>query len=141
MVAYPADLDLFEMWSLVREFTDKSWEKPRIYLYIADQCDYIQLEDTFTNHFSFVFDHTDELHFKCFCDPQFNDHGNYVLGYVSIKVPNKFVKELVIKTAYLNGYRYRTLEGFPFHKCNVYMCYYFSSGSVPQYGIDYLLIN
>ena len=35
-------------------------------------------------------------------DVQYNDDGDYILGYVSIKIPNEFVRETVIETAYLN---------------------------------------
>ena len=74
----------------------------------------VQLEDKFTSLFSFIFDHTEEVYFKCFSDVQYNDDGDYILGYVSIKIPNKFVRETVIETAYLNGYGYRQEANFPF---------------------------
>ena len=64
--------------------------------------------------FDFAFDHTIEIHNKYFSDPQFNEHGYYVLGYVSIKLSNEFLKELLIETAYLNDCGYRVVEGFPF---------------------------
>ena len=51
---------------------------------------------------------------SAFSDPQLNEHGDYILGYVSIKLPNEFLKELLIETAYMNGYGYRVVEGFPF---------------------------
>ena len=113
VVAYPADLDIFEMWPLKREFPENNWENPRIYLDIPD-FDNITLEDKFTSLFAFAFDHSQDIHYKCFSDPQFNEHGNYVLGYVSIKLPNEFLKEMLIETAYLNGYGYRVVEGFQF---------------------------
>ena len=28
--AYPADIDIFEMWPLEREFPENNWENPRI---------------------------------------------------------------------------------------------------------------
>ena len=91
VVAYPADIDIFEMWPLEREFPENNWENPRIYSDIPD-FDYIQLEDKFTSLFAFAFDHTNDIHYKCFWDPQLNEHGDYVLGYVSIKLPNEFLK-------------------------------------------------
>ena len=42
-VAYPADIDIFEMWPLEREFPENNWENLRIYLDIPD-FHYIQLE-------------------------------------------------------------------------------------------------
>ena len=113
VVAYPPDLDIFEMWPLEGEFPDNNWDNPRNFLDIPDYS-YTQLEDKFTTLFGFAFDHTSEIHYKCFSDPQFNEDGDYVLGYVSIKLPNEFLKELLIETAYLNGYGYRVVEGFPF---------------------------
>ena len=93
----------------------KSLGKPRIYLDIPD-FDYIQLEDKFTSLFAFAFDHTNDIHYKYFSDPQLNEHDDYVLGYVSIKLPNEFLKKLLIETAYMNGYGYRVVEGFPFEQ-------------------------
>ena len=112
VVAYPADIDIFEIWPLEREFPD-NWDNPGIFLTILDYS-YIQLEDKFTTLFGFASDHISEIQYKCFSDPQFNEHGNYVLGYVSMKLPNEFLMELLIETAYLNGYGYRVVEGFPF---------------------------
>ena len=113
VVAYPADLDIFEMWPLEREFPENNWENPRIYLDIPD-FDYITLEEKFTSLFAFAFDHSQDIHYKCFSDPKFNEHGDYMLGYVSIKLSNEFLKEMLIETAYLNGYGYRVVEGFLF---------------------------
>ena len=48
VVAYPADIDIFEMWPLEREFPENDWENSRIYLDMPD-FDYIQLEDKSTN--------------------------------------------------------------------------------------------
>ena len=64
VVAYPADIDIFEMWPLESEFT-KNWENMRIYLDIPD-FDYIQLEDKFTSLFAFAFDHTNDIHVSAF---------------------------------------------------------------------------
>ena len=110
---YPGDLELFELVPLCQEFIGNSWERPRMY------CDkpgmeYMQLEDKFTDLFSFIFDHTSEVHYKCFSDAQQNDHGYYVLGYISVKIVNEFIRESVIESAYLNGYGYRQVENFPF---------------------------
>ena len=98
-MAYPGDLELFEQSQLLREFIDDCWEKPRIFL---DDFEHVQLEDKFTCLFSFIFDQTEEVHFKFLSDVQYNDDGDYILGYVSIKISNKFVRETVIETAYLN---------------------------------------
>ena len=111
VVAYPGDLELFEQSQLLREFVNNCWEKPRIFL---DDFDHVQLEDRFTSLFSFVFDHTEGIFFKCFSDVQYNSDGDYILGYVSIKIPNEFVRETVIETAYLNGYGYIQVANFPF---------------------------
>ena len=113
LVAYSTDPDIFEMWPVEREFPENNWENLRIYLDIQN-FDYIQFEDKFTSLFAFAFDHTNDIHYKCFSDPQLNEHGDYVLGYVSIKLPNEFLKELLIETAYMNGYGYRVVERFPF---------------------------
>ena len=110
VVAYPGDLELFEQSQLLREFVDNSWDQPRIFL---NDFEHVQLEDKFTSLFSFVFDHTEEI-FKSFSDVQYNDDGDYILGYVSIKIPNEFVRETVIETAYLNEYGYRQVADFPF---------------------------
>ena len=85
---YPGDLELFELVPLCREFIGNSWERPRIYC--------------------------DKVHYKCFSDVQENDHGYYVLGYISVKIVNEFIRESVIESAYLNGYGYRQVENFPF---------------------------
>ena len=82
---YPGNLELFELVPLCREFIDNSWEKPRIY------CDkegmkFMQLEDKFTDLFSYIFDHTNKVYYKCFSDIQENDDGYYVLGYISVKI-------------------------------------------------------
>ena len=95
------------MWPLEREFLCNNWDNPRIFLDIPDYS-YIKLEDKFTTLFSFALNHTSEIHYKCFSDPQFNEDGDYVL------LPNEFLTELLIETAYLNGYGYRVLEGFLF---------------------------
>ena len=50
VVAYPADIDIFEMWPFDREFPDNNWENLKIFLDIPN-FDYIQLEDKFTNPF------------------------------------------------------------------------------------------
>ena len=76
--------------------------------------EHVQLEDKFTCLFSFIFDHTEEVYFKCFSDVQYNNDGDYILGYVSIKIPNEFIRETVIETAYLNGYGYKQVANFPF---------------------------
>ena len=107
--------DQDEMLPLEREFPDNNRYNPRTFL-DKPNFNYIQLEDKFTSLFGFAFDHTNDIlvHYKCFCDPQFNQDGDYVLGYVSIRLPNEFRKELLIETAYLNGYGYRAVEGFLF---------------------------
>ena len=95
---------------MLREFVYNSWEQPRIFL---DDSEHVQLEGKFTSLFSFI-DHTEEMLFKFFCDVQYNDDGDYTLGYVSIKIPNTFVRETVVEIAYLNGYGYRQAVHFPF---------------------------
>ena len=110
VVAYSGDLELFEQSQLLREFVDNSCEQPRIF-WVTE---HVQLEDKFTSLFSFVFEHTEKIFFKCFSDVQYNDDGDYILGYVSMKIPNEFVRETVIETAYLNGYGYRQVANFPF---------------------------
>ena len=65
VVAYSGDLELFEQSQLLREFVDNSWEQPRIFL---DDFEHVQLEDKFTSLFSFIFDHMEEIFFKCFSD-------------------------------------------------------------------------
>ena len=111
VVAYPGDLELFEQSQLLREFVNNSWDQPRLF---PNDFKHVQFEDMFTSLFSFTFDHTEEVYFKCFSDVQYNDDGDYILGYVSIKIPNEFVRETVIETAYLNGYGYRQVANFPF---------------------------
>ena len=91
---YPGDLELFELVPLCREFIDNSWERPRIYC-DKEGMEYMQLEDQFTDLFSYIFDHTNEVHYKCFSDIQENDDGYYVLGYISVKIVNKFIRESV----------------------------------------------
>ena len=113
IVMYPGDLELFEMVPLCREFIGNSWERPRIYC-DKDGMQYMQLEDKFTDLFSYIFDHTNDVHYKCFSDVKENDHGYYVLGYISVKIVNEFIRESVIESAYLNGYGYRQVENFPF---------------------------
>ena len=38
--------------------------------------------------FSYIFDHTNEVYYKCFSDIQENGDGYYVLGYISVKIVN-----------------------------------------------------
>ena len=59
----------------------------------------MQLEDKFTNLFSYIFDHTNEVYYKCFSDVQENDDGYCVPGYISVKVVNKFVRESVVESS------------------------------------------
>ena len=74
--------------------------------------EYMQLKIN-SHLFSYIFDHTSEVHYKCFSDIQENDDGYYVLGYISVKIVNKFIRESVIESAYLNGYGYTQVENFP----------------------------
>ena len=57
---------------------------------------------------------TNEVYYKFFSDIQENDDDYYVLGYISVKIVNEFIRESVIESAYLNGYGYRQVENFPF---------------------------
>ena len=75
----------------------------------------MQLEDKFTNLFSYIFDHTHKIHNKCFSDVQENEDGHYVLGYISVKIVNDFIRESVIESAFLNDYGYRQVEEFSFN--------------------------
>ena len=110
---YPGDLELFELVPLCQVFINNSWERPKIYC-DKEGMEYMQLEDKFTDLFSYIFDHTNEVHYKCFSDIQENDDGYYVLGHISVKIVNEFIRESVIESAYLNGYGYRQVENFPF---------------------------
>ena len=74
VVLYPGNLELFEMVPLCREFIDNCWVRPRIYCDQEDM-EYMQLEDKFTNLFSSIFDHTNEVYYKCFSNVQENDDG------------------------------------------------------------------
>ena len=74
----------------------------------------MQLEDKFTDLFSYIFDHPNKVYYKCFSDIEGNDDGYYVLGYISVRIANEFIRESVIESAYLNGYGYRQVENFPF---------------------------
>ena len=74
----------------------------------------MQLEDKFTDLFSYIFDHTNKVYYKCFSHIKENDDGYYVLGYISVKIVNEFIRESVIESAHLNGYGYRQVENFPF---------------------------
>ena len=82
---YPGDLELFELVPLCQEFTGNSWKRPRIYC-AKEGMEHMQLEDKFTDLFSYIFDHTSEVHYKFFSDIQENDDGYYVLGYISVKL-------------------------------------------------------
>ena len=62
----------------------------------------MQLEDKFTDFFSYIFNHTNEVYYKCFSDVQENDDGYYELGYISVKIVNEFIRESVIESVYLN---------------------------------------
>ena len=61
VIAYPADIDIFEKWPLEREFPANNWENPRIFLDIPS-FDYIQLEVQIYKSFGFAFDHTNDIH-------------------------------------------------------------------------------
>ena len=113
VVMYPGDLEPFELVPLCRELVHNSWERPRIFC-DKEGMEYMQLEDKFTDLFCYIFDHTNEVYYKCFIDLQENDDGYYVLGYISVKIVNEFIRELVIESAYLNGYGYTQVENFPF---------------------------
>ena len=56
-------MELFELVPLCREFIDNSWERPRIYC-DKEGMEYVQLEDKFTDLFSYIFDHTNEVYYK-----------------------------------------------------------------------------
>ena len=63
VVMYPGDLELFTLVPLWQEFIGNSWVRPRIYC-DKQGMEYMQLEDKFTDLFSFIFDHTSEVHYK-----------------------------------------------------------------------------
>ena len=78
VVAYPGDLELFQQSQLLREFVNNSGDQPGIFL---NDFEHVQLEDKLTSLFSFIFDHTEEVYFRCFSDVQYNEDGDYILGY------------------------------------------------------------
>ena len=44
----------------------------------------------------------------------YNDLGDFVLGYIAVKIVNEYKRENVIETIFLNGYRHRQVAYFPF---------------------------
>ena len=118
IVVSPGDaLELFQVSDVFRHFDANSYEA--MSLIIEDIPD-VQFSEKDTQTFGFLFDYTDEIHFKCFSDCKYIDGGSsgfylntYQVRYLALKLLNQWVKETLCEKCYFNGYGYRVLDAMP----------------------------
>ena len=110
-------LDLFQVSNVVRHFDANSYEAMSL---ILEDIPDVVFSEKDCQTFEFLFDYTDEIHFKCFSDCKYIDGGSfryylnsYQVGYLAVKLPNQWVKETLCEKCYLNGYGYRVLDAMP----------------------------
>ena len=98
IVVSPGDaLDLFQVSDVTKHFDANSYEA--MSLILADIPD-VQFSEKDTQTFEFLFDYTDEIHFKCFSDCKYIDGGSsryylntYQVRYLAVKLQNQWVKD------------------------------------------------